>query len=261
MNQVSIFIAMAFVCVVLLLSIVWSIRRHLDPKLNIECDSPIEDLIPSLAGLTLSSAIAGNSVEVFENGAYFDELLRRIPTAEHSVHFETFLWQEGVLGKRVADALSERARAGKQVRVLLDADGSKKIGKAVKKQMEDAGCRVAFFHEKSFGNLGVLNDRDHRKLVVIDGREAFVGGHCIVDSGWQRRGPPAQCRREREVARPDREQHSVRVQRELGRTDWRAVRRPRCISDAEAGGGHPDPCRVRQSRRARRRPSRSCITR
>ena len=48
--------------------------------------------------------------------------------------------------------------------------------------MEEAGCRVVLFHEKAFRNIGVLNDRDHRKLVVIDGREAFVGGHCIVDS-------------------------------------------------------------------------------
>jgi cardiolipin synthase len=47
--------------------------------------------------------------------------------------------------------------------------------------MEEAGCRIAFFHKKAFENIGVLNDRDHRKLVVIDGREAFVGGHCIVD--------------------------------------------------------------------------------
>ena len=50
------------------------------------------------------------------------------------------------------------------------------------RQMEEAGCRVVLFHEKAFRNIGVLNDRDHRKLVVIDGREAFVGGHCIVDS-------------------------------------------------------------------------------
>src|SRR6185295_20110348 len=116
--------------------VIWSIKRHRDPKLHIECSSPIDELIPSLAGLTLSTAVAGNSVEVFENGAYFDELLKRIPTAQHSVHFETFLWQEGVLGKRVADALSERARAGKQVRVMLDAEGSKRIGKAVLQQMK-----------------------------------------------------------------------------------------------------------------------------
>ncbi len=182
-NELSIILAVVLVCVVVLLSIViWSIRRHRDPKLHIECGFPIDELIPSLAGLTLSTAVAGNSVEVLENGAFFDVLLQRIRSAQQSVHFETFLWKEGVLGERLAAALADRARAGKQVRVLLDATGSKKAGKAARRQMEEAGCRVVFFHEKAIHNLGVLNDRDHRKLVVIDGREAFVGGHCIVDS-------------------------------------------------------------------------------
>ena len=175
--------AAVFICLVVLLSIViWSIKRHRDPLLRIECDSSIDALLPSLAGLSLSTAVGGNEVEVFENGAFFDVLLARIGSARKSVHFETFLWKEGMLGQRVADALSERARAGAKVRVLLDATGSKKVGDAARRQMEQAGCRVVFFHKKAFRNLGVLNDRDHRKLVVIDGREAFVGGHCIVDS-------------------------------------------------------------------------------
>jgi cardiolipin synthase len=167
--------------VLLLVVIIWSIRRHRDPKLYIESNLPIGELIPSLAGLTLSTALPGNSVEVFENGAFFDVLLQRIQSAQRSVHFETYLWKEGVLGQRVADALSERARAGKQVRVLLDASGSRKLGKTARRQMEDAGCKLVFFHERTLRNIGVLNDRTHRKLVVIDGREAFIGGHCITD--------------------------------------------------------------------------------
>ena len=179
----SIFVAVTFACVVLLFSIIiWSIRRHRDPQLRIECSAPIEDLIPSLAGLTLGTAVTGNSVEVLENGVFFDVLLERIRAAEKSVHFETFLWKEGVLGRRMADALSQQARAGKQVRVLLDAEGSKEAGKTELRQMKEAGCRVVLFHEKGLGNIGVLNDRDHRKIVIIDGREAFVGGHCIVDN-------------------------------------------------------------------------------
>jgi cardiolipin synthase len=173
---------MFFGVVALLVIIIWSIRRHRSPKLRIECGDSIEDLIPSLAGLTLGTAVAGNSVEVLENGAFYEVLLARIGAAQKTVHFETFLWKEGLLGQRVADALSERARAGLTVRVLLDATGSKKLGEAARCQMEEAGCKVAFFHEKKFRNIGVLNDRDHRKLVVIDGREAFVGGHCIVDT-------------------------------------------------------------------------------
>src|SRR5512133_2524231 len=166
---------------VLLGIVIWSIRRHRDPVLKIESDWPIDRLISSVAGLTLGSAVAGNSVEVLENGAFFAVLVERIRGAQHSVHFETFLWKEGVLGERVADALCERARAGKHVRVMLDAIGSKDVGKEAVRRMREAGCTVWFFHERSLRNLGVLNDRDHRKMVVIDGREAFVGGHCIVD--------------------------------------------------------------------------------
>jgi cardiolipin synthase len=167
--------------IVVLLLVIWSIRRHRDPDLNIECDAPIEDLIPSLAGLTLSSAIPGNSVEILENGAFFDVLIEAIGGAKKTVHFETFLWEHGVLAQRVADALAERARAGVKVRVLLDAIGSSKIGDAVEKQLKDAGARVVMFHHRHIRNIGVIGERDHRKLTVIDGRVAFVGGHCVKD--------------------------------------------------------------------------------
>ncbi|RYF43032.1 MAG: hypothetical protein EOO27_44675, partial [Comamonadaceae bacterium] len=161
--------------------VVWSIRRHRAPVLQVQCDLPIDELVPSLAGLTLGTAVPGNSVELFENGAFFDVLLESIGRARHSVHFETFLWKEGKLGQRVADALSIQARAGRKVRVLLDATGSRLAGKSAVQQMRDAGCTVKFFHKRKLLNVGVLNDRDHRKIVIVDGREAFAGGHCIVD--------------------------------------------------------------------------------
>ena len=168
--------------IVLLVVIIWSLRRHRNPKLCIDCDAPIEELIPSLAGLTLGTAVAGNSVELLENGAFFDQLIDSVAKARKTVHFETFLWKEGALGRRLSEALAAQALAGLKVRVMLDATGSKKIGKEELRRMEEAGCKVVFFHEKSkLRNIGLLNDRDHRKLVVLDGREAFVGGHCVVD--------------------------------------------------------------------------------
>jgi cardiolipin synthase A/B len=177
----TLWIALSFSLVVVLGIVIWSIRRHRDPELRIESDSPIDELVPSLAGLTLSTPVPGNSVELLENGAFFDLLVERIRAAERSVHFETFLWEKGELETRVADALADRARAGKKVRVLLDATGGSKASEAAKRLMRDAGCKVVFFHKRSLRNLGVLNDRDHRKIVIIDGREAFVGGHCIKD--------------------------------------------------------------------------------
>jgi cardiolipin synthase A/B len=177
----AILTSVAVALVVLLSLVIWSIRRHRDPDLDIECDAPIEDLIPTLAGLTLSTAVGGNSVEIFENGAYFDVLIDEIGKARKTVHFETFLWEHGVLAQRVADALAERARAGLAVRVLVDAIGSKKMGDAVEKQLEGAGAHVVKFHHRHLRNIGVMGERDHRKLVVIDGRVAFVGGHCVKD--------------------------------------------------------------------------------
>jgi cardiolipin synthase len=66
--------------VILLTLVVWSIRRHRDPDLHIECDSPIDELMPTLSGLTLGTALAGNKAEVHENGAFFDVVIGRIIT-------------------------------------------------------------------------------------------------------------------------------------------------------------------------------------
>ena len=173
-------LSLAGIVVLLALSI-WSIRRHRNPRLNIDCNTPIEELMPSLAGLTHGVALQGNAVEILENADFFSVLVDDIRAAQHTVHFETFLWQEGELGKRVADALSDAARAGRTVRVLLDAVGARKVGRGVRRQMKEAGCAVEFFHRKGIHNIGVLNDRDHRKLAIIDGRIAFVGGHCVKD--------------------------------------------------------------------------------
>ena len=179
--MLAIILAFNAVAIIVLVLVIWSIKRHRDPDLHIEVDHPIDKLVHSLAGLTQSTVVPGNTVEIFENGAYFDVLVEAIGKAKKSVHFETFLWEEGVLAQRVADALSERAKAGLQVRVLLDAVGSKKMGKKIRAQMERAGAKVVIFHRKHIYNIGVYHERNHRKLVVLDGRLAFVGGHCVKD--------------------------------------------------------------------------------
>jgi cardiolipin synthase len=167
--------------------LIWSMKRHRDPKLTVDCDSSIEDLMPSLSGLTLGTVVEGNSVEMLVDGAYFDALVEEIRAARRSVHFETFLWKDGAVGNRIADAFVERAQAGVSVRLLLDANGTRQMGKETVKRLRDAGCRVRKFHRMTPANIGVINERDHRKLAIVDGAVAFVGGHCIVDT-WN--APP-----------------------------------------------------------------------
>src|SRR5688572_18036958 len=156
--QPSLWLLLPFGLIVLAGIVIWSIRRHRGPNLRIECDYSIDQLVPSLSGLTLGTPVRGNSVEVLENGAFFETMLQSVRSARKSVHFETFLWKDGTLGRRVAAALCERAAAGTQVRVMLDANGSSEIGKEVLEQLRSAGCKVHMFHDHSLRNLGVLND-------------------------------------------------------------------------------------------------------
>jgi len=167
---------------VLLLGLaIWSIKRHKDPHLALKTDDSLDGLIASISGMSLGMAIRGNSAEIFENGAYFDGLLEDILAAKQTVHFETYLWKEGRIGQRMADAFSKQARAGVKVRLVLDAVGCKKMGAQARRQMEDAGCKIAIYHPRTLKNIGVVVERDHRKLAILDGRTAWVGGHCIVD--------------------------------------------------------------------------------
>ncbi len=124
--------------------VIWCIRRYSDPKLEIESAAPIDKLIHSLAGLSLGTVVRGNAVAVLEDGAFFDALLQRIAVAQHSVHFATFLWKDGVLGQHLADTLCERARAGKQVRVMLDAVGTKEVGKSVVQRLREPVPRSSY---------------------------------------------------------------------------------------------------------------------
>jgi cardiolipin synthase A/B len=173
--------AVLVLAVVVLGVAIWSIKRHKDPHLELKSEAPLEELIPSIAGLSLGMAIRGNAVEIFQNGAFFDALLEDILAARRTIHFETFLWKEGRLGARMADAFSRQARAGVKVRLVLDAVGCKKMGREVQEQMRAAGCQLAIYHPRTLKNIGVIPERDHRKLAILDGRIAWVGGHCIVD--------------------------------------------------------------------------------
>jgi cardiolipin synthase len=168
--------------IVVLVLVIWSIRRHRNPILEFECGEPIENVLPSIAGLSLGAVVQGNRVEILENGRFFEVLIDEIDGARRSVHLETFLWKDGVLGQRLADAFCRRASAGVPVRLMLDANGSRGIGRAVEDQLKQAGCRLSYFHRTRIRHIGVFNNRTHRKIAIIDGRVAFAGGHCIVDS-------------------------------------------------------------------------------
>lgn len=119
----------------------------------------------------------GNRFEAFQNGdKIFPPMLAAIRSAKQSITFETYIYWSGDIGRAFADALSERARAGVKVHVLLDWVGSAKVDADFIREMETSGVEIRKFHKPSWYDIARMNNRTHRKLLVVDGRIGFTGG-------------------------------------------------------------------------------------
>jgi len=136
----------------------------------------------ALEGILGVPATEGNAVEVLRNGdEIFPAMLDAIRSAENTIDLLTFVYWSGEVGKQFAEALSERARAGVRVRVLLDSWGAHPIDHDQVEAMEEAGVRVRWFRPLARFQLGRMNHRTHRKVVVVDEAVGFTGGVGIAD--------------------------------------------------------------------------------
>ncbi len=124
----------------------------------------------------------GNRVRVLRNG---DEIiagmLDDLRSAQETVDFCNYIFWKGETATAFADALSERARPGAQVNVLLDAYGSAKIGRHLVPQMERAGVTFSWFRVPHWYKAHQFNNRMHRRILVVDGRVGFTGGFGVAD--------------------------------------------------------------------------------
>ena len=133
-------------------------------------------------------------VELLVGGAdTFDAIVQAIAQAQHHVHLEYYIFEPDATGQRLLAALTERASAGVQVRLLVDALGSKRLARRHYQALLDAGGEVALFHPPRLGRRirPVINFRTHRKIVVIDGVYGFTGGVNITDEEDKRQNPNA----------------------------------------------------------------------
>jgi cardiolipin synthase len=121
--------------------------------------------------------VGGNRFTTLVNGdRIFPAMLEALRAAQRTITFETFIYWSGDIGRQFAEALAERARAGVRVHVLLDWVGSLKMEPALLQTMEEGGVQVRRFHAPHWSRLGRLNNRTHRKMLVVDGRIGFTGG-------------------------------------------------------------------------------------
>ena len=171
-----------------LILIIWSTHRERESHVKVPRIDRFEEALPSIAGLTGSPIQAGNRVEILQDGdGFFPRLLEDVAAAKESIHLETYVWWRGAICEQVANALAEKARQGVEVRLTLDAVGSNKGDEELFERMEKSGVRIAFFHPFLLQDLGLFNNRTHRKIAVFDGRIGYVFGHGFAEE-WTGKG-------------------------------------------------------------------------
>lgn len=124
-----------------------------------------------------------NAVKLLKNGeGKFPELLQAIRNATHHIHIEYYIYEYDNIGTEIIELLIQKAGEGVEVRLIYDDFGSPTIKKATERRMRDAGAQVHPFHKiRFFLFANRINYRNHRKIVVIDGHTAFVGGINVSD--------------------------------------------------------------------------------
>lgn len=124
-----------------------------------------------------------NSIKLLKNGEEkFPELLEAIKNATHHIHIEYYIYEYDTIGTEIIELLIQKAKEGVEVRLIYDDFGSPAIKKSTEKRMHEAGAQVHPFHKIRFYLFANrINYRNHRKIVVIDGHTAFVGGINVSD--------------------------------------------------------------------------------
>jgi cardiolipin synthase A/B len=151
-----------------------------------------EQFVRSIGQLLGPPLVAGNHLDALRNGdEIFPAMLAGIRRARETITFETYIWRSGRVAQQFAQALAERARAGVKVHVLFDAVGCTGAKGEEIAQLREAGVEVAIYH---LSNVARFNFRTHRKLLVIDGREGFIGGAGIGDEWLGNAASPAEWR-------------------------------------------------------------------
>ncbi|HEY0078857.1 MAG TPA: phospholipase D-like domain-containing protein [Pyrinomonadaceae bacterium] len=159
-----------------------------EPGLDYKISTPTtaaldsEDFLRMLEALTDAKIHRRSSFKVLTNGeVYYEAELEAIRAARLSVNLEAYIFQKGEVTRRFLEALTERARAGVRVNLVLDAIGSFTSWESYFKELREAGGRVAWYHGFQWYTISRINNRTHRELIIVDGEVGFIGGSGFAD--------------------------------------------------------------------------------
>jgi len=160
-------------------------EKQIERQLTRQYDTRDPQFRRSLGVLLGPPILEGNKVEALINGdQIFPAMLAAIRDAKETITLETYIYWSESIGTEFSKALSERARAGVKVHLMLDFMGSMKMDNALVEEMKKAGVQVQRYHKPAWWKLARMNNRTHRKLLVIDGKVGFTGGVGIADQ-WR----------------------------------------------------------------------------
>ena len=178
MSWLSIAGAIFLIWLVLVFLFTPGINYHLACRTSVHDD----DFLYTLQSTCQAAPHHGNKITVFTNGpAFYPAMIDAIKSATRSINMECYIFQPGKVADQFIDALSDRARQGVNVTIVVDAIGSLALWGRPARRLRKAGCRIESYQRLRWYSLARLNNRTHRELLVVDGRTAFAGGAGIAD--------------------------------------------------------------------------------
>lgn len=176
-------LCLAFITLVLVFCIFFIRRKSLEYKLDHTFSVSSPEFFGSALALTNPVPQPGNKIELLQNGdQFFPAMLEAIRSAKKTVNFAAYIFKSDGTGRQFRDALCERARAGVEVRLLLDGIGSGwGLDNSDVRLMTDAGCKFAYYHPVQSWRMDRANRRSHRRMLIIDGKVGFTGGAAFSD--------------------------------------------------------------------------------
>ena len=163
------------------------INYHLSRRTSVHA----EEFLYTIQSTCQAALHHGNKVEVLTNGPeFYPAMLEAIRSATRSVNMECYIFQPGRVADQFIDALSDRARKGVNVTIVVDAIGSFSFWGRPVRRLRKAGCRIEAYQRLHWHRWARINNRTHRELLVIDGRIAFAGGAGIADWWMYPQGHP-----------------------------------------------------------------------
>lgn len=156
--------------------------KRIDHKVEHEYPVASDQFRRVVSAMLGPSLLPGNRSEALVNGErIFPAMLKAIREARRTITFEMYIFAGGEVGEAFTAAFEERARAGVKIHFLYDALGSSKIDKKYLERLEKAGVEIAKYNPLRIYTLAQMNNRTHRKLMVVDGRVGFTGGAGVQD--------------------------------------------------------------------------------